>query len=180
MITRKMTKDEVNSNALLKVQSIALDLELFENAYLAPAVHKQIISALKMNFSTRLFSESTLDIISSGEAIAKLDKKFQEALLKIQIDFLRCDCAERPFCECLQRGISYYILNQRLDRKDPIDISKSLMREYQIQAYPGDIFAWLDTYVRNLDAIKRVARAYNNKEIIKEADKLIKIIEKGK
>ena len=179
-IHEKMTKDEVNANALLKVQSIALDLELFENAYLAPAVHKQIISALKMNFSTRLFSESTLDIISSGEAIAKLDKKFQEALLKIQIDFLRCDCAERPFCECLQRGISYFILNQRLDRKDPIDISKSLMSEYQIQAYPGDIFAWLDTYVRNLDAIKRVARAYNNKEIIKEADKLIKIIEKGK
>ena len=179
-IHEKMTKDEVNANALLKVQSIALDLELFENAYLAPAVHKQIISALKMNFSTRLFSESTLDIISSGEAMAKLDKKFQEALLKIQIDFLRCDCAERPFCECLQRGISYYILNQRLDRKDPIDISKSLMSEYQIQAYPGDIFAWLDTYVRNLDAIKRVARAYNNKEIIKEADKLIKIIEKGK
>ena len=179
-IHEKMTKDEVNANALLKVQSIALDLELFENAYLAPAVHKQIISALKMNFSTRLFSESTLDIISSGEAMAKLDKKFQEALLKIQIDFLRCDCAERPFCECLQRGISYFILNQRLDRKDPIDISKSLMRDYQIQAYPGDIFAWLDTYVRNLDAIKRVARAYNNKEIIKEADKLIKIIEKGK
>ena len=179
-IHEKMTKDEVNTNALLKVQSIALDLELFENAYLAPAVHKQIISALKMNFSTRLFSESTLDIISSGEAMAKLDKKFQEALLKIQIDFLRCDCAERPFCECLQRGISYYILNQRLDRKDPIDISKSLMRDYQIQAYPGDIFAWLDTYVRNLDAIKRVARAYNKKEIIKEADKLIKIIEKGK
>lgn len=179
-IHEKMTRDEANRNTLLKVQSIALDLELFENAYLAPAVHKQIISALKMNFSTRLFSESTLDIISSGEAMAKLDKKFQDALLKIQIDFLRCDCSERPFCECLQRGVSYYILNQRLDRKDPIDISRSLMRDYQIQAYPGDIFAWLDAYVRNLDAIKRVAMAYNKKDIIKEADKLIKIIEKGK
>ena len=87
-IHEKMSKDEVNSNDLLKVQSIALDLELFENAYLAPVVHKQIISALKMNFSTRLFAESTLDIISSGEAISKIDKKFQDALLKIQIDFL--------------------------------------------------------------------------------------------
>ena len=76
-----MTKNEVNSNDLLKVQSIALDLELFENAYLAPVVHKQIISALKMYFSTRLFAESTLDIISSGEAISKIDKKFQDALL---------------------------------------------------------------------------------------------------
>ena len=178
-IHEKMTKDEVNSNNLLKVQSIALDLELFENAYLAPVVHKQIISALKMNFSTRLFSESALDIISSGEAISKLDKKFQDALLKLQIDFLRCDCYERPFCECLQRGISYYIINQRLNGKDPIDISKSLLKEYQIQTYPGDIFSWLDAYVRNLDAIRRIARAFGEKDIVESSEKLMKIVESG-
>lgn len=179
-IHEKMTKDEVNSNNLLKVQSIALDLELFENAYLAPVVHKQIISALKMNFSTRIFSESALDIISSGEAISKLDKKFQDALLKLQIDFLRCDCYERPFCECLQRGISYYIINQRLNGKDPIDISKSLLKEYQIQTYPGDIFSWLDAYVRNLDAIRRIARAFGEKDIVESSEKLMKIVESGK
>ena len=178
-IHEKMTKDEVNSNTLLKVQSIALDLELFENAYLAPVVHKQIISALKMNFSTRLFAESTLDIISSGEAISKLDKKFQDALLRIQIDFLRCDCYERPFCECLQRGISYYIINQRLNGSDPIDISNSLLKEYQIQTYPGDIFSWLDAYVRNLDAIRRIAKAFGEKEIVEKSEKLMKIIESG-
>ena len=179
-IHEKMTKDEVNSNDLLKVQSIALDLELFENAYLAPVVHKQIISALKMNFSTRLFAESTLDIISSGEAISKIDKKFQDALLKIQIDFLRCDCNERPFCECLQRGISYYIINQRLNGKDPIDISNSLLKEYQIQTYPGDIFSWLDAYVRNLDAIRRIAKAFGKKDIVQVSEKLMKIVESGK
>ena len=179
-IHEKMTKDEVNSNDLLKVQSIALDLELFENAYLAPVVHKQIISALKMNFSTRLFAESTLDIISSGEAISKIDKKFQDALLKIQIDFLRCDCNERPFCECIQRGISYYIINQRLNGKDPIDISNSLLKEYQIQTYPGDIFSWLDAYVRNLDAIRRIAKAFGKKEIVQVSEKLMKIVESGK
>ena len=178
-IHEKMTKDEVNSNDLLKVQSIALDLELFENAYLAPVVHKQIVSALKMNFSTRLFAESTLDIISSGESISKVDKKFQDALLKIQIDFLRCDCYERPFCECLQRGISYYIINQRLNKKDPIDISKSLLKDYQIQTYPGDIFSWLDAYVRNLDAIRRIAKAFGEKEIAVMSEKLMKIIESG-
>ncbi|MBE6513257.1 MAG: DEAD/DEAH box helicase [Methanobrevibacter olleyae] len=179
-IHEKMTKGEVNSNYLLKVQSIALDLELFENAYLAPVVHKQIISALKMNFSTRLFAESTLDIISSGEAISKIDKKFQDALLKIQIDFLRCDCNERPFCECLQRGISYYIINQRLNGKDPIDISNSLLKEYQIQTYPGDIFSWLDAYVRNLDAIRRIAKAFGQKDIVQVSEKLMKIVESGK
>ncbi len=179
-INPRMSKKEVNANNLLKVQSIALDLELFENAYLAPVVHKQIVSALKVNFSTRLFAESTLDIISSGEAIAKLDQKFQDALIKLQVDFLRCDCNDRPFCDCLQRGVSYYILNQRLNKRDPIDISKSLLKEYQIQAYPGDIFSYLDAYVRNLDAIKRVAQAYGKKDIVEEANKLIKIIETGK
>ena len=179
-IHEKMSDDEVNSNDLLKVQSIALDLELFENAYLAPVVHKQIISALKMNFSTRLFAESTLDIISSGEAISKIDKKFQDSLLKIQIDFLRCDCNERPFCECLQRGISYYIINQRLNGKDPIDISNSLLKEYQIQTYPGDIFSWLDAYVRNLDAIRRIAKAFGKKDIVQVSEKLMKIVESGK
>ena len=178
-IYEKMSKDEVNSNNILKVQNIAMDLEMFENAYLASVVHKQIVSALKMNFSTRLFSESTLDIISSGEAISKIDKKFQDSLLKLQIDFLRCNCRDRPFCDCLQRGISYYILSQRLNGKDPIDISKNLLKTYQIQAYPGDIFSWLDTYVRNLDAIKRVANAFGKKKIVKATNDLIRIIEKG-
>ncbi|MCQ2977152.1 MAG: DUF5814 domain-containing protein [archaeon] len=178
-IHEKMSKKEVNSNMILKVQSIAMDLEMFENAYIAPIVHKQIVAALKMNFSTRLFSESALDIISSGESIAKVDKKFQDSLLKLQIDFLRCDCAERPFCDCLQRGISFYILNQRLNGRDPIDISKNLLKTYQIQAYPGDIFSWLDSYIRSLDAIKRVASAFGEKEVVKAANNLIKIIEKG-
>lgn len=177
---KKLSKEEINSNMYLKVQSMAMDLELFENAYLAPVVHKQIVNALKMNFSTRLFSESTLDIISSGDSIAKVDSKFQDALLKLQIDFLRCECKNRPFCDCLQRGISYFILNERLNRRDPIDISKKLLKKYQIQAYPGDIFSWLDSFVRNLDAIKRVANAFGKKEIVKEANKLIKIIENGR
>ena len=43
-IHEKMSKKEVNSNMILKVQSIAMDLEMFENAYIAPIVHKQIVA----------------------------------------------------------------------------------------------------------------------------------------
>ena len=50
------------------------------------------------------------------------------------------------------------LYNQRLNGKDPIDISNALLKEYQIQTYPGDIFSWLDAYVRNLDAIRRIAK----------------------
>lgn len=176
----KKTLDKSKKEDLYyKVIQIAMELEYFEGAYLGSNVHKQIANALKVNFSTRLFSESTMDIISSGDTIDKLDKKFQEALLKIQVDFLNCECKDKPFCDCLQRGISKFIINERLKRKDPTDISRKLFRNYQIQTYSGDIFSWLDKFVRNLEAVKRIANAYNKQEYVKIANKLIKAIEIG-
>lgn len=163
----------------VKILAIAMDLEMFENAYLSSVIHNQIANALKIKFSTRLFAESTLDIISSGEAIEKLDKKYQDAIIALQTDFLKCKCEDRPFCRCLQLGISELIINERLKGKDPIDISNKLFRKYQIQVYPGDIFAWLDNYIKNLDAIKRIAASFNNRKVEKETHKLIKAIENG-
>ena len=161
------------------ILAMAMDLEMFENAYLSSVIHNQISNALKIKFSTRLFAESTLDIISSGEAIEKVDKKFQDALIRIQSDFMQCRCQDRPFCQCLQRGISEVIVHERLKGKDPQDISNKLFRKYQIQIYPGDIFSWLDNFVKNLDAIKRIAQAYNNNNIVKKTNYLIKKIENG-
>ena len=163
----------------VKVLAMALDLELFENAYLSNVIHNQIANALKIKFSTRLFAESTLDIISSGEAIEKLDSKFQEALIRLQSDFLKCNCQDRPFCRCLQLGISELIIHERLKGKDPVDISNKLFRKYQIQVYPGDIFSWLDNFIKNLDAIRRIARAFNHKKIERKTSYLIKKIENG-
>ena len=178
-IKRTLKINELDRHTInhLKVKSIALELELFSNAYLSPIVHTQIVNAIKTNFSSRLFAESCLDIISSGDTIAKLDQKFQDCLIKLQIDFLNCNCQEKPFCDCLQRGVSYLIVNERLNGHDPMSISKKLYKQYQIHIYPGDIFSYLDIYLKNLDAIKRIAYAINNKAIYNEAEKLIKAIE---
>ncbi|MBR5954423.1 MAG: DEAD/DEAH box helicase, partial [Methanobrevibacter sp.] len=161
------------------ILSMALDVEMFEKAYLSSVIHNQISNALKIKFSTRLFAESTLDIISSGEAIEKVDKKFQEALIALQSDFMQCKCQDRPFCQCMQRGISEVIIHERLKGKDPQDISNKLYRKYQIQVYPGDIFSWLDNFVKNLDAIKRIAKAYDRQNFVKKTNYLIKKIENG-
>ncbi|MCK9152032.1 DEAD/DEAH box helicase [Methanobacterium alcaliphilum] len=158
---------------------IALSLEPFESAYLSSRIHTQLSRALKTNFSTRLFADSTLDIISSGENLAKLDHNFQQALINIQMDFLTCKCKDRPFCNCLQDELSLKIIKQRLKKQDPVDITRRLLQKYQIHAYPGDIFSWLDSIVRTLDAVRRVALAFNNHKKAKECLKIIKIIEKG-
>ena len=171
-------KDKIDKLKVL-VMAMALDLEMFENAYLSSVIHNQIANALKIKFSTRLFAESTLDIISSGEAIEKLDKKYQDAIIALQSDFMQCKCQERPFCQCMQRGISEVIINERLKGKDPQDISNKLFRKYQIQVYPGDIFSWLDNYVKNLDAIRRIAKSFNKNNIVKKTNYLIKKIENG-
>lgn len=175
-LNQPLAKDQTLKSKILE---IAIKLEYFESAYLSPIIHKQIVNVIKTNFSTRLFAESTLDIISSGETIDKLDRKFQEALLKIQVDFLRCECKEKPFCDCLQKGISKYIIDERLKGKDPVDISRKLNRNYQIQTYPGDVFSWLDIIVRNLEAIERIAIAFDYKKVYQISKKLIKNIENG-
>ena len=172
-------KKEKYDKLKVLILAVAMDLEMFENAYLSSVIHNQIANALKIKFSTRLFAESTLDIISSGEAIGKLDKKFQDAMIALQTDFMQCRCQDRPFCSCMQRGISEVIVHERLKGKDPQDISNKLFRKYQIQVYPGDIFSWLDNFVKNLDAIKRIAKAYNKNNIVKKTNFLIKKIENG-
>lgn len=158
---------------------IALSLEPFESAYLSSRLHKQLSRALKANFSTRLFADSTLDIISTGENLVKLDPNFQQAVLNIQVDFLSCRCKDRPFCYCLQRELSSYIVKQRLKKQDPVDITKKLLKKYQIHAYPGDIFSWLDALVRMLEATKRIARALHYHKKAKECARIIRAIERG-
>ncbi|WP_407454853.1 DUF5814 domain-containing protein [Methanobrevibacter sp.] len=172
-------KKDKYDKLMVLILAMALDLEMFENAYLSSVIHNQISNALKIKFSTRLFAESTLDIISSGEAIEKVDKKFQDALIALQTDFMQCNCQDRPFCGCMQRGISEVIINERLKGKDPQDISTKLFRKYQIQVYPGDIFSWLDNFVKNLDAIKRISKSFNKNNIVKKTNYLIKKIENG-
>ena len=171
-------KDKYDKLKVL-ILAMAMDLEMFENAYLSSVIHNQISNALKIKFSTRLFAESTLDIISSGEAISKVDGKFQDALIALQTDFMQCRCQDRPFCSCMQRGISEVIIHERIKGKDPQDISNKLFRKYQIQVYPGDIFSWLDNFVKNLDAIKRISSSFNKHNIVKKTNYLIKKIENG-
>ncbi|MGI6447379.1 MAG: DUF5814 domain-containing protein [Methanobrevibacter boviskoreani] len=173
-IFKLIDKKELNQ---LKVKTIAMDLELFDSAYLSPVLQNQIANKLKINVSSRLFAESTLDIISSGDTLNKLDTKFQDALIRLQSDFLRCDCLDKPFCDCLQRGISYLIINERLKGEDPINISKTLYKNYQIHTYPGDIFSWLDNYIKNLDAVKRISQSFDDKKLVKQTEYLIKQIE---
>jgi helicase len=156
---------------------IALELEPFENAYLSNRITTQIGRILKINMSTRLFADSTLDILSSSSAISKLEPHLRERVMKLQMDFYTCKCKERPFCGCFQRELSRKIVKKRLNRRDPVEISRKLMRDYEIHAYAGDVFSWLDSLIRMLEAVRRIANAYRNKKVVRQTNQLIRDIE---
>jgi len=60
---------------------------------------------------------------------------------------------------------------------DPADISKKLLRDYGIHAYAGDIFSWLDSLIRTLEAVRRISEAYKRFKLVKECTQIIKKIE---
>jgi helicase len=62
-------------------------------------------------------------------------------------------------------------------KKDPVDISKKLLRDYQIHVYAGDIFSWFDSLIRMLEAIKRIAKAFKDHKTAKECSRLIRAVE---
>ncbi len=97
-------KISIISKKPLKPLDIAIGLKPFENAYLSSLISQKLARALKANISSRLFADSTLDILSSADAISKLEPKFQELLINLQMEFLSCRCKDRPFCDCFQDG----------------------------------------------------------------------------
>ncbi len=51
------------------------------------------------------------------------------------------------------------------------------MRDYEIHAYAGDIFSWLDSLIRMLEAVRKIANAYRNKKVVQQSNQLIRQIE---
>lgn len=168
-------KKHITQDPLLTVETI----ESFESAYLSNRLISRVSKAMKTNVSTRLFADSTLVILTTGDLLAKLDPQYVDKILAIQVDFMDCKCKERPFCKCLEKNISHHILKRRLQGWNPNRISKEFMSLYDIHIYPGDIFTWLDQAIRTLEAISRIAKAFNNKKVNVNCNRLIKKIERG-
>ncbi|MDD3984832.1 MAG: DEAD/DEAH box helicase [Methanobacterium sp.] len=170
-------KKSIRSAKIINPLDIAMGLQPFENAYLSSRVSQKIAQALKTNISSRLFADSTLDILCSGDAISKLEPSFQELLINLQMEFMACKCKDRPYCNCFQEELSAKMLKYRMLKYDPADISKKLLKDYGIHAYAGDIFSWLDSIIRALESVRRIANAFNKIKLVKECNYLIKKIE---
>jgi len=149
----------------------AVRLLPFDNVYLSSAFQ----SMLDTN-SLRLFSGEVLEKIENADAIAKLPLSARDIALKIFMDFFVCEC-DNPFCEHPPQKISCMLLDLRISGFSPKQITAYFGKEYSLLLYGGDVFSYLDQVVHKLEAIERIAIAFNKPEVAKKAEEYIRRIE---
>ncbi|KKG09207.1 DUF5814 domain-containing protein [Methanosarcina sp. 2.H.A.1B.4] len=154
---------------------IVTNLEFFDAAYFKYA--NQIGSSLHVNMPSRVFQGAALDIVFDGESLSHLDQKIRVLMLNFASDFLTCTCRDSPYCGCPEQKFSEKIIRLRMEGMDPSQIIKVFEDKYGISAYQGDVFGYLDSAVRNLDAVELIARVHSKKGVSEEAKKLKKKVQ---
>ncbi|HTX44581.1 MAG TPA: DUF5814 domain-containing protein [Methanocella sp.] len=168
-----LIRDRINKK--VPPLDIAVELEPFDAAYFRNA--ERLSRILGVNVPSRTFSPASLDIVFSGESIAKLDRSLQGQFTDFAREFLDCVCEDAPFCGCPERKFSKKIIEYRFQGKDPRGISRAIAADYNLSAFDGDILGYLDRLTRNLDAIGEIANIVNKHEASREAKALANEIE---
>ena len=127
--------------------------------------HRQIASQLEANIPKGAFKGATLDLVFTGEGLAKLDDATQERVLDFAQDFLDCDCQDNPYCGHPERKFIRYLLELRAQGLGPDAIVDVMTDEYMLYAYPGDILSFLDQSVRTLEAVEALAGVEGDREM---------------
>ena len=119
--------------------------------------HRQISSQLDHSIPKGAFAGATLDILFTGEGLAKLDDATRDRVEDFASDFLSCDCEGNPHCGCAEEKFVRYLLELRAEGMSPDDIVDVMGDDYHLTAYPGDVRSFLDDAVRTLDAVEALA-----------------------
>jgi superfamily II helicase len=130
--------------------------------------HRQLASQLDTSFPKSAFSGATLDILFTGDGIAKLDDAARDRVLEFAEDFLDCDCQSHPHCGHPQRKFIAYLLELRAEGLGPDAIVDVMGDDYMLYAYPGDVLSFLDDGVRTLEAAERLADVDGREEMADE------------
>jgi helicase len=165
----------------LNLLEIAIDLEPFENVYLSSKLQSEVNSAFKTFMPTRLFSgvfSDLTDLRKPHSGASRLPSWVFELFTRWTKDFFNCGCKYFPECNHGKINVGKWMVERRHDGLNPTGIAKKLRSEYELWAYPGDIYSWLDTLIHNLQAVKRVAKIAGKTDISEEIETQIERIER--
>lgn len=171
----ELIREHITDNPI----NIITSLYPLNNAYLSGNLFNSFKRILNHNPSTRLFSDSTKELITDGFFIKQLSRKHQGQLQDLYRDFMMCSCRFSPYCNCLEENVSKHIIKRRLEGLSPYEISKEFMEKYSINIYSGDIYNWLDQTIRYSESIGRIAQSLDIPNVSSECEKITQQIEFG-
>jgi superfamily II helicase len=131
--------------------------------------HRQLASQLETRFPKSAFAGATLDMLFTGENIAKLDKATQKKVLDFATDFMDCNCQSSPHCGHPEEKFIRYLLELREQGLGPDGVVDIMGQDYMLYAYPGDVLSFLDNAVRTLEAVEQLAEVDGKREVADKA-----------
>ncbi len=127
--------------------------------------HRQVASQLERSVPRGAFSGATMDILFTGEGMAKLDDATRERVENFASDFLDCDCEANPHCGHPEEKFVDYLLERRAEGHNPEDIVDIMGDDYHLTAYPGDVRSFLEQAIRTLEAAEALAEVDGNQSV---------------
>ena len=165
----------------MDVLDIAILLDPFENVYLSPKLQSEVNSAFRTHMPTRLFSGVFADLTDMKQprgGATRLPKWVFELFGRWTLDFFGCGCRDFPECSHGRIKLGRWIVDARKKGLNPSGIARKLHEKYELWAYPGDLFSWLDTLIHNLKAVQRIAAVAGETDIKEEIEGQISRIER--
>ncbi len=164
----------------MDVLDIAVRLQPFENVYLSSRLQAEVDTAFKTHMPTRLFSGIFQDLgdLSRGQGgAARLASWVYDILVKWTRQFFNCGCSLYPECDHAKIRLGRWLIERRQEGYNPTGLADLLNKEFELWAYPGDIYSWLDTQIHNLRGVQRVAAVAGKVDLGAEIDAQIAKIE---
>ncbi|TFF92843.1 DEAD/DEAH box helicase, partial [Candidatus Thorarchaeota archaeon] len=163
------------------VLHIAILLDPFENVYLSNRLQEEVNSAFRTYMPTRLFSgvfTEMSDLSRPHSGAGRLPQWVFDIFTKWTSTFFNCGCRDYPECDHGKIALGRWLVGQRKKGLNPSALAGKLHNEFELWAYPGDLFSWLDSLVHNLKAVQRIANTAGKTDLSVEIDEQIEQIER--
>ncbi len=163
------------------VIDIAIMLEPFENVYLTAKLQEEINSAFRTHMPTRLFSGVFSEISDASHpktGVGRLPQWVFEVFSKWTTTFFNCGCRDYPECDHGKVSLGRWLVEKRKEGLNPSGLAQKLHDDFELWAYPGDIFSWLDSLIHSLKAVQRIANVAGKTDLHVQIEDQIARIER--
>jgi helicase len=180
-LTPSMGLEVMKLTTSYDVTDIAIMLEPFENIYLSVKLQEEVNSAFRTHMPTRLFSGVFSEISDASRpkgGAGRLPQWVFEVFGKWTTTFFNCGCREYPECDHGKIRLGRWLVEKRKEGFNPSGLAQKLHDDFELWAYPGDIFSWLDSLIHSLKAVQRIANVAGKTDLSVEIDDQIARIER--